>query len=71
MASALQCHRRFIVTPSWTFHDHGIPAAAVVWMDVLDIPFVNMLDAGFASTTRPTAPSGTKKRRRFAGALRR
>jgi len=39
----------FIVTPSWTFHDHGNPGnGPVVWMDVLDIPFVNMLDAGFS-----------------------
>jgi len=43
------CPGDFIVTPSWTFHDHGNPGnGPVVWMDVLDIPFVNMLDAGFA-----------------------
>jgi gentisate 1,2-dioxygenase len=38
----------FIVTPSWTFHDHGNPGAEpVVWLDGLDIPMVAFLDAGF------------------------
>jgi len=39
----------FIVTPSWTFHDHGNPSAEpVVWLDGLDIPLVSFFDAGFA-----------------------
>src|SRR5687768_7692947 len=39
----------FIVTPSWTFHDHGNPGdVPVVWLDGLDIPLVRFLDAGFA-----------------------
>jgi gentisate 1,2-dioxygenase len=39
----------FIITPSWTWHDHGNPASApVVWLDGLDIPLVRFLDAGFA-----------------------
>src|SRR5690349_17657966 len=39
----------FIVTPSWTFHDHGNPGdEPVVWLDGLDIPIVRFLDAGFA-----------------------
>src|SRR5918992_4858182 len=39
----------FIVTPSWTFHDHGNPGGdPVVWLDGLDVPIVNMLDASFA-----------------------
>jgi gentisate 1,2-dioxygenase len=39
----------FVVTPAWTYHDHGNPGAQpVIWMDVLDIPLVNMLDASFA-----------------------
>jgi gentisate 1,2-dioxygenase len=38
-----------ILTPSWTYHDHGnFSDAPVVWMDGLDIPVVNMLDASFA-----------------------
>lgn len=39
----------FIVTPSWTFHDHGNPGdAPVIWLDGLDIPMVRFFDAGFA-----------------------
>jgi gentisate 1,2-dioxygenase len=39
----------FILTPSWTWHDHGNQTTApVVWMDGLDIPVVNMLDTSFA-----------------------
>src|SRR6202140_2243006 len=39
----------FILTPSWTYHDHGNPGdAPVIWMDGLDIPIVNMFDTGFA-----------------------
>jgi gentisate 1,2-dioxygenase len=39
----------FILTPSWTYHDHGnLTDSLVVWMDGLDIPIVNMLDSSFA-----------------------
>jgi gentisate 1,2-dioxygenase len=39
----------FIITPSWTFHDHGNDGnEPVVWLDGLDIPLVRFLDAGFA-----------------------
>jgi gentisate 1,2-dioxygenase len=39
----------FIVTPSWTFHDHGNPGGEpVIWLDGLDVPLVTFLDVGFA-----------------------
>jgi gentisate 1,2-dioxygenase len=39
----------FIITPSWTFHDHGhLGDAPMVWLDGLDIPMVAFFDAGFA-----------------------
>ena len=43
----------FIITPSWTWHDHGNPAAddggePVMWLDGLDIPMVGQLGAEFA-----------------------
>jgi gentisate 1,2-dioxygenase len=39
----------FIITPSWTWHDHGNDASVpVVWLDGLDIPIVRFFDAGFA-----------------------
>jgi gentisate 1,2-dioxygenase len=39
----------FILTPSWTFHDHGNPGAEpVVWMDGLDIQILQLFEAQFA-----------------------
>ncbi|MCC6076059.1 gentisate 1,2-dioxygenase [Pseudomonas sp. GCM10022188] len=43
----------FIITPSWTWHDHGNPTVEaggepVIWLDGLDIPLVHLLDACFA-----------------------
>jgi gentisate 1,2-dioxygenase len=39
----------FIITPSWTWHDHGHDGEGpVVWLDGLDIPMVRFFDAGFA-----------------------
>lgn len=38
----------FIITPSWTFHDHGNPGSEpVVWMDGLDIRIVQLFGAQF------------------------
>ncbi|HUK33522.1 MAG TPA: gentisate 1,2-dioxygenase [Vicinamibacterales bacterium] len=38
----------FILTPFWSFHDHGNPGhEPVVWLDGLDIPIVNMFDTSF------------------------
>jgi gentisate 1,2-dioxygenase len=40
----------FIITPAWTWHDHGNPedGEPVVWMDGLDIPILALFDAQFA-----------------------
>ena len=54
----------FILTPSWTYHDHGNPGdAPAIWLDGLDIPMVNMFSASFAEhhpdETQPvTRPEG-------------
>ena len=56
----------FIVTPSFTWHDHGNPensSGPVIWMDVLDLALVNFLDSGYAQhhpqETQPlTHPDG-------------
>jgi gentisate 1,2-dioxygenase len=38
----------FVITPSWTWHDHGNDSdSPMVWLDGLDIPLVAMLDASF------------------------
>jgi gentisate 1,2-dioxygenase len=55
----------FIITPSWTWHDHGNETQApVVWLDGLDIPMIRFFDAGFAesdtSKSQPVQrPEGT------------
>lgn len=55
----------FIITPSWTWHDHGSEAdGPVVWLDGLDIPMVRFFDAGFAENNQDrsqqvTRPEGT------------
>jgi gentisate 1,2-dioxygenase len=39
----------FIITPSWTWHDHGNESdKPMVWLDGLDIPTIRFFDAGFA-----------------------
>ena len=54
----------FIITPAWTWHDHGnLGDQPVVWLDGLDIPIVRFLDAGFAerseqSTQQSLRPEG-------------
>ena len=65
----------FILTPSWTFHDHGNPGGEpVVWLDGLDVPIVNMFDTGFAEhhpmETQPlTRPEGDAPMRYGANML--
>jgi gentisate 1,2-dioxygenase len=52
----------FILTPSWTFHDHGNPSdSPCMWIDGLDFPIVNMLDTAFAETYPEEMQPVTKK----------
>ena len=54
----------FIITPAWTFHDHGNECREpVIWLDGLDIPIVDFLGAGFqekggADVQAVTRPEG-------------
>ena len=54
----------FVITPSWTWHDHGNDTSEpMVWLDGLDIQIVNLLNASFAEgypdDTQPIArPEG-------------
>lgn len=54
----------FIITPAWTWHDHGnLGDQPVVWLDGLDIPLVRFFDAGFAekldqAAQTPQRPEG-------------
>jgi gentisate 1,2-dioxygenase len=52
----------FIITPSWTWHDHGNDAdVPVVWLDGLDIPLIRFLDAGFAENDTRAVQQLTRK----------
>jgi gentisate 1,2-dioxygenase len=54
----------FIITPSWSFHDHGNDGTKpVLWLDVLDVPLVGFLETGFfqpgeANQQASAAPEG-------------
>lgn len=51
----------FIITPSWTWHDHGSEAEGpVVWLDGLDIPMIRFLDAGFAESSTDKSQQVTR-----------
>ena len=65
----------FVITPSWTWHDHGNESdRPMVWMDGLDIPIVSLLDASFAEgypdDSQPlTRPPGDSLARYGSGLL--
>lgn len=51
----------FIITPAWTWHDHGSEGSGpVVWMDGLDVPLVRFLGAGFREEYNDNAQSITR-----------
>ena len=51
----------FIITPAWTWHDHGnLGSEPVVWLDGLDIPLVRFLDAGFAEKAEQTSQAAQR-----------
>jgi gentisate 1,2-dioxygenase len=52
----------FIITPSWTWHDHGNESSEpVVWLDGLDIPMIRFFDAGFAETDSAKSQKVTRQ----------
>jgi gentisate 1,2-dioxygenase len=65
----------FVITPSWTPHDHGNESEQpMVWLDGLDIPLVQFLDASFAEgfggePQRITRPVGDALARYGCGLL--
>ena len=51
----------FVITPSWTWHDHGNDTEEpMVWLDGLDIPIVRLLDASFAEPGETEAQTVTR-----------
>ena len=65
----------FVVTPSWTWHDHGnLGEAPVIWIDGLDTPFASLFGAHFrenyADDSYPvTRATGTSVNRHGANML--
>ncbi|MCP3719174.1 cupin domain-containing protein [Paraburkholderia sp. CNPSo 3281] len=65
----------FIVTPAWTWHDHGNDGnGPVMWLDGLDVPLVTFLRAGFreeyeAATQFPRKGDSDQVLVRYADAL--
>jgi gentisate 1,2-dioxygenase len=65
----------FVITPSWTFHDHGNPSSEpMVWMDGLDVPLVELLDAQFmekgSEEAQHTARSGADNLAQFGNTMK-
>jgi gentisate 1,2-dioxygenase len=60
-----------VLTPSWTFHEHHNSGdAAMMWLDVLDLPLVTALDAIFyedgpSDTVHVTTPPSSRSERRY------
>src|SRR5712672_3274360 len=51
----------FVITPSWTWHDHGNDTTApMVWLDGLDIQIVKLLSASFAEHGTAEAQAVTR-----------
>ncbi len=65
----------FVITPHWAWHDHGNTSdQPMIWLDGLDIPLVQFLDASFAERLgddeQPvTRPAGDSPARYGAGLL--
>lgn len=64
----------FVITPSWTFHDHGNPGnVPVIWLDGLDVPIIQLFDAGFSehasAQAQPSARATDDSLARYAGNL--
>lgn len=65
-----------ILTPSWTWHDHGSEGAGpVMWMDGLDIPLIRALDTmfyePFPEDRQPVSKAlGDSRQRYDAGGLK-
>ncbi|CAN7317404.1 gentisate 1,2-dioxygenase [Variovorax paradoxus] len=64
----------FIITPHWTWHDHGHDGdEPVVWLDGLDVPLVTFLRAGFreefSHKAQATSPGAGNSTVRFGSGL--
>ena len=65
----------FVITPSWTFHDHGNTSGKpMVWLDGLDLPIVELLDAQFMEKgegqAQQTSQQATTNLARFGNTMK-
>ena len=61
----------FVITPSWTWHDHGNETEEpMVWLDGLDIQIVKLLSASFAEQAPGRGAGGDAAGRRQRRAVR-
>ena len=61
----------FIITPSWTWHDHGNPSSEpMVWLDGLDIAIVELARRPVPRAARRRVADDHTHRRRVVRALR-
>ena len=69
-----RCYMRpgdFIVTPSWTWHDHRNESQEpTIWLDVLDVPLIRFLGAGFSEHYAGARVSDRRAARRQPPPLR-
>jgi gentisate 1,2-dioxygenase len=64
----------FVITPSWTWHDHGNDGAdPVIWLDGLDVAIVNLFKASFSEGSAEkeisAGPPRGDSEARYAGGL--
>jgi gentisate 1,2-dioxygenase len=64
----------FVITPGWSWHDHGNEGAdPVIWLDGLDVPIVNLFDTSFSegsdATKIPVSRPEGDCEARYSGAL--
>ena len=63
----------FVLTPGWTWHDHGNDGSnPVIWLDGLDVPIVNLFDASFSAASAkeiPAAHPPHDSEARYTGAM--
>jgi gentisate 1,2-dioxygenase len=68
----------FVMTPTWSWHDHGNESdAPMIWLDGLDLPYVNILEANFfedyaegSATIQPISKSVQDSHYRFGRNMR-
>jgi gentisate 1,2-dioxygenase len=52
----------FVITANWAGHDHGNTAsAAMIWLDVLDLPTINFFEAAFSESLPDEAQKTTRE----------